>query len=604
MNLNSGESPTDRVLDSSASRHAWRDLLVLTLLCFATYLPGLTSQGLANWQEAQRALVAREMQSRGEWVLPTVDGKAYLAKPPMIYWCQMGLAALRCSRSGELELRLSVALAGWLGVLATYLAGRRMLAAEDGFGAIEGVEARLAAWCASLFLATGILYVRSSRIGELDILLAPFTVVAIAAVFEAWRSFATRGRASFAWVAMAALASVGAALSKGPPAVLVLGLAAYGGIALSCANERLAEGATPARRTGSIAGLIIGLVLSATVSWPQSAAGFLGVAFFGLFGALVAAGLIGLLNPLRARKCIRIYSRTHPVIVLGAPLLAYFLWMWAASARAGAGVAAASLEAERADNLRLFVLDSPINNLRAAAYGAGLASLCAAGALVWLAKGRVKLGPTLWALLAWTVGGLIAFSTLGKGVGRYLTPVWPGLALLGGIWFAHVLARVRRPKLMGSMVAAAVLALAAGQSLWYGRMWARRQGDRSPRELIAELIERDGAAPDRLGMFEFDTPAVDFYAGNAVPSYLDVSPRKGMQGVGPLTIANLRESLARSNGEAVLLVRRTQPSDLDPGPAVERLRGAGLSVAEVPTAAHFVIDNFKTEVDVVRVRAR
>src|SRR5207248_897606 len=101
-------------------------------LCWLVYLPGLTTQGLANWQESQRALVAREMQSRGEWIVPTVEGRPYLAKPPMIYWCQIAIARARGAVSGEFELRLTVALAGWAGVLATYLVGRRMLAARAG----------------------------------------------------------------------------------------------------------------------------------------------------------------------------------------------------------------------------------------------------------------------------------------------------------------------------------------------------------------------------------------------------------------------------------------------------------------------------------------
>src|SRR5262245_42746940 len=116
-----------------------RDLLLLTVLCWAVYLPGLTSQGLANWQEAQRALVAREMQAREEWLVPTVEGRPYLAKPPMIYWCQLALAGARRVTTGEFELRLTVALAGWAGVLATYGVGRRMLSVRpSGFGAVPG----------------------------------------------------------------------------------------------------------------------------------------------------------------------------------------------------------------------------------------------------------------------------------------------------------------------------------------------------------------------------------------------------------------------------------------------------------------------------------
>src|SRR5690606_5322492 len=42
-------------------------LLALGALCAVTFFIGLTTHGLTNWQEAQRALVAREMAQRGDW---------------------------------------------------------------------------------------------------------------------------------------------------------------------------------------------------------------------------------------------------------------------------------------------------------------------------------------------------------------------------------------------------------------------------------------------------------------------------------------------------------------------------------------------------------
>ena len=53
-----------------------------------------------------------------------------------------------------------MALAGWLGVLATYLAARRTVGAD-------------AAWWASLFLATGLLYATDYR--DIDGIIIPAT---------------------------------------------------------------------------------------------------------------------------------------------------------------------------------------------------------------------------------------------------------------------------------------------------------------------------------------------------------------------------------------------------------------------------------------------
>jgi len=56
------------------ARRPVRDLLLLTLLCIPVFFLFPTRHGLTNWQEAQRVLVARDMDRRGEWIIPTVDG--------------------------------------------------------------------------------------------------------------------------------------------------------------------------------------------------------------------------------------------------------------------------------------------------------------------------------------------------------------------------------------------------------------------------------------------------------------------------------------------------------------------------------------------------
>lgn len=108
-----------------------RDVLVLAALCAVVFFLGLSTHGLTNWQEAQRALVAREMHDRGAWIVPTVHGRPYLAKPPLVYWAPMALARLTGTRPGEWHLRATVAMAMSLGVVGVYLLGRRMLHERD-----------------------------------------------------------------------------------------------------------------------------------------------------------------------------------------------------------------------------------------------------------------------------------------------------------------------------------------------------------------------------------------------------------------------------------------------------------------------------------------
>ena len=285
-------------------------------------------------------------------------------------------------------------------------------------------------------------------------------------------------------------------------------------------------------------------------------------------------------------------------------MLAYGGWLWAASRQVGSAVVASGIASESADNVRLFVPDSPLTNLEAAAYGAGLGSVCAAAALIWIARRRIVLGSALSVLVAWTVGGIIAFSILGKGVPRYLTPLWPGMSMLGAAWYGDVLRRWKWGRWMRGAVIAVLVILGAVELWWFG--WGREltQSDRSPRGLIAELLGLRAVQANQLGMFEFDTPAVEFYAGVPVPSYLDTMPRPGLVGVGPLTIAHLAEQLKATRGDAVLLVRRTQPPGQDPVPAIDRLRAAELKLDPIPHTSRFVIDNGRTEIIVVRVQTR
>ena len=79
-------------------------VLALIAICAVTYFLGLATHGLTNWQEGQRALVAREMQQRSEWIVPTINGEPYLAKPPMIYWCQLVSARTRSLLGGAEEV--------------------------------------------------------------------------------------------------------------------------------------------------------------------------------------------------------------------------------------------------------------------------------------------------------------------------------------------------------------------------------------------------------------------------------------------------------------------------------------------------------------------
>jgi 4-amino-4-deoxy-L-arabinose transferase-like glycosyltransferase len=599
-------------------RHTLRDLGLLTLLCLVTYFPGLTTHGLTNWQEAQRAVVAREMQARGDWLVPTINGRPYLAKPPLIYWSQLGLAKVVGDGSGSrrvglLHLRLTVALAGLAGVLATYLVAHRLLDDDPNLPAPTQARASHARWSrtaalwSAITLATGILYVRSSRIGELDILLVPFVVIGIGAIAAAWRTHRERGRTNYPAFLLAAACAVGAALTKGPPGLLALGLAGYGGIALwHLAEASARRGDAPARSSfpwPTALVILAGLAAFVVALGNAGPGDSLGTT---LPGSLLIAGAIaalthlalGVLRPSVGKPLFIAYSRTHPVGVLGAGAAA--LWLWGSLVRARIGDGAATLVSEETeDNLRLLVPVAPLNNLEAAAFGVGLGSLAAILGVVWLLKDRPRLRPGWFIVIAWVALGLVAFSLLGKGVGRYLTPLWPGIAILGGMFLAAAVIDARRPRLLTLVLATSVALLSLSQSWYYGYGREMLDADRSPRALVAQLRAPPLAVePASIITFEFRTPALDYELDRWVPSVGETGLRPGIAGGESWTLDELYARV-RDHGPVTLLIRTREP----PGkaPAIDRLRAAGFTVEPLPTSAAFTIDAGKAPIAAVRI---
>ncbi|MFZ4573157.1 MAG: hypothetical protein ACOYN0_02090 [Phycisphaerales bacterium] len=610
-----------------ASRGRLLDLAVLTLICAIAYAFGLTSHGLTNWQEAQRAQATREMHEAGNWLYPTINHQPYIAKPPLFYWAQLALAKVRGVAVGEWEIRATVALAGWLGVVSLYLFGRRFLiAARPRAFASAGDDeswARDAALFASAFLATGLLYVRSSRIGELDILLAPSVTIAAGSVVMAWlthraSSLAAAGAGfpigkeppAWGWLALATFASVATALIKGPPGLLAIAVAGYGGIVLWAAFSYQIISTRDAKRwPAAIVGAVVTVALTAVIlrrgkdpvvvdqlnnpfGWPLLAACGAGI------GAIAAS----LTDLARLKALWLAATRTHIVSVLGAGVAAVLLWGRAVGAAIGPEAASAWANKEAEDNLNLLVPASPVYNIEAMSYGVGLGSIAAIVTLVFLVRRRPALAPAWFVAIAWTLLGFVAFSALGKGVARYLTPLWPGVALLGGCGFATMLASARiapgAPR-WRAVAWVVIVALAVGQGWWYGDARERYFPDRSARAIVKELLDRN-EEPTRFAAYEWRNAMLDYYVGARVESVGDTRIRDVTSGGKSWTLDEFREQV-RSRGPFVIFVR-TQTTQRNNVLPVDELRAAGLSVEPIETSAKFTIENGRVNMAPVRVR--
>src|SRR5579885_2854295 len=101
-----------------------RDILLLVLGFALLYGPHLGRRALWSPDEGRYAEIPREMVATGDWITPRLNGVKYFEKPPLSYWIEA--VSLRLFGPHEWALRLVPALFALVGVVAVYVAGRRL----------------------------------------------------------------------------------------------------------------------------------------------------------------------------------------------------------------------------------------------------------------------------------------------------------------------------------------------------------------------------------------------------------------------------------------------------------------------------------------------
>jgi len=167
-------------------------------------------------EESRRALPAREMLASGDWVLPTLWGRAYLNKPPGHFWLVAGSSTL----SGAVD-EWSTRLPSALSTMATAVV-------LSLFGAAVWGEAA-GAFAGALFLLS-LNVLGKGQVGEIE---PPFALAVLGSVLLLWNGRAGRNAALLGAGACLAIAL----LLKGPPALLFFVAAALA-IAWACAEPR------------------------------------------------------------------------------------------------------------------------------------------------------------------------------------------------------------------------------------------------------------------------------------------------------------------------------------------------------------------------------
>ncbi|MGL4421976.1 MAG: ArnT family glycosyltransferase, partial [Gemmataceae bacterium] len=197
----------NQVLFPSESRSSiapvWRGAWILVILVPALLLYPWLSFHLLEPDESRYAQIPREMLERGDWVVPRLQGEAYLDKPPLMYWLVM--LSYRLFGVCPEAARLVPALCVHATILGVYGLGRRSIGSTG------------ALWAAML-LSAAPLFIGVARLLLLDGLLTFCITLSMLTGFEAVRT----GQFRRSWWIAAALFSGLGFLTKGPISEVLL----------------------------------------------------------------------------------------------------------------------------------------------------------------------------------------------------------------------------------------------------------------------------------------------------------------------------------------------------------------------------------------------
>jgi 4-amino-4-deoxy-L-arabinose transferase-like glycosyltransferase len=142
----------------------FKQLSLVTLVAAIVMLTNLGGPRLWDRDEPRNAGCAREMLSRGDWIVPTFNARLRTAKPVLLYWGIM--AAYSVCGVSEFAARLPSALCAIGTVVCVYLMGRRLFSPQAGV------------W-AGIALATSLMFGVAGRAATPDSVLIFCTTLAI-----------------------------------------------------------------------------------------------------------------------------------------------------------------------------------------------------------------------------------------------------------------------------------------------------------------------------------------------------------------------------------------------------------------------------------------
>lgn len=185
------------------------------LLCLAVYVPGLASIPVIDRDEARFAQASRQMLESGDWVMPRVQDRPRLNKPPLIYWLQAGtvwaITGGDVSRDAIWMYRVPSVAAATLAVLITWGFAWRMSGPSVAF-------------LAGSLLAVCPLVAFDAHQARADQLLLACTTWTMGSLWVNWRDLRAGRRARIGWLLTLWAGVAAGVMAKGPITPLVLAM--------------------------------------------------------------------------------------------------------------------------------------------------------------------------------------------------------------------------------------------------------------------------------------------------------------------------------------------------------------------------------------------
>lgn len=196
----------------------------LVALCLLLYLPGFFSMPTVDRDEARFVQASRQMfeaESWHGWIVPKVQERPRLQKPPLIYWTQALTAAGATGR--WLGREYTGADAVWMYRLPSLLAAIGAVVMTTRLA--RRLFAPGAAILAGSLLACSPVMFWEARQGRADMVMLFFCTVAVHALWRCLEGRAAGVPAPARWVALLWVATSLGVMTKGPVPLMVVGLA-------------------------------------------------------------------------------------------------------------------------------------------------------------------------------------------------------------------------------------------------------------------------------------------------------------------------------------------------------------------------------------------